>query len=85
VIAMIETAFGTATMALTRGADALTTRGHTTRARAIRVAAITLGTDRKELIAAATDLLAKRRVHDGDAAARFDWTSQSIRDTRAND
>jgi len=46
---------------------------------------ITRGTDRKELIAVATDLLAKRCVHDVDAAARFDWTSQSIRDTRAND
>jgi hypothetical protein len=82
---MIETAFGAATMAVPRGADGVSARGHTTRARAIRVAAITRGTDRKELIAVATDLLAKRCVHDVDAAARFDWTSQSIRDTRAND
>ena len=28
----------------------------------------------KESIAAATDFLAKRRVHDVDAAARIDWT-----------
>jgi hypothetical protein len=34
---------------------------------------LTRDADREELIAAATDLLA-RRVHDVGAAARFDWT-----------
>ena len=32
------------------------------------------GADREEAIAAPTDFLAKRRVHDVGAAARFDWT-----------
>ena len=45
-----------------------------TRRRAIRVAAITRGADREEAVAASTDFLAKRRVHDVGAAARFDWT-----------
>jgi hypothetical protein len=39
-----------------------------------RVAAITRGADRKEAITASTAFLAKRRVHDDDAVARFDWT-----------
>jgi hypothetical protein len=85
MIPVIEAPFRAPTMSLTRGPDGVSARGQTTRARAIRVAAITRGTDRKKLIAVATDLLAKRCVHDVDAAARFDWTSQSIRDTRAND
>ena len=71
---MIEAAFGTATMALARGADRRAARRRATRRRAIRVAAITRDADRKEAIAAATDFLAKRRVHDVGAAARFDWT-----------
>jgi hypothetical protein len=36
--------------------------------------AIARDADGEEPVAAATDLLAKRRVHDVDAAARFDWT-----------
>ena len=65
----------------TSGADRVTARGLATPARAIRLAPITRGTDREDAIAAATDLLAKRRVHIG-AAARFDWTGRSNRDTR---
>jgi hypothetical protein len=38
------------------------------------MAAITRRADRKEAVAVTTDFLAKRRVHDGEAAARFDWT-----------
>ena len=49
-------------------------RGGATRRRAIRVAAITRRADREEAIAAPTDFLAKRRVHDVGAAARSDWT-----------
>ena len=46
------------------------------------MAAITRGANREESIAAATDLLAKRRIHDVEAAARFDWTQRSNRGTR---
>jgi hypothetical protein len=49
------------------------------------MAAIARGTDRKEPIAPATNLLAKRRVHDVEAAARFDWTSPLNRVTTADD
>jgi hypothetical protein len=45
------------------------------------MAAITRGTDRKEAVAATTDFLAKRRVHDVEAAARFDWTRRVNRGT----
>jgi hypothetical protein len=48
------------------------------------VAAVTRAADREEAIAAATDFLAKR-VHDVEAAARFDWTSPLNRVTTAND
>jgi hypothetical protein len=85
VIAMIEPAFGTATMTLLGRADRVTARRRPTRRRAIRVAAITRGADRKEPIAASADLLAKRRVHDVEAAARFDWTSPRNRGTTARD
>jgi hypothetical protein len=81
VIAVIETPFGTPTMALTGDADAVTTRRHTTRGRAIRVAAITGDANGEEAIAASADFLAKRRVHDVDAAARFDWTGRVNRGT----
>ena len=81
VIAMIEAAFGTAAMTLARGADRRA-RGRATRRRAIRVAAITRDADREETIAASTDFLAKRRVHDVGAAARFDWTRRANRGTR---
>ena len=57
-------------------------RRRATGRRAIRVAAITRGADREESIAAATDFLAKRRIHDVEAAARFDWTRRSNRGTR---
>jgi len=46
------------------------------------VAAVTRTADREESIAVATDFLAKRRVHDVEAAARFDWTRRSNRGTR---
>jgi hypothetical protein len=82
VIAMIETAFGTLTMALPRGLDRCAPGRNPTRRRAIGVAAITRDTDRKEAVAAAADFLAKRRVHDIDAAARFDWTRRRNRGTR---
>jgi hypothetical protein len=49
------------------------------------VTAITRRTDREEAIAASTNLLAKRRVHDVEAAARFDWTSPLNRVTTADD
>ena len=82
VIAMIEAAFGTAPMALARGADRRAAGRRATRRRAIRVAAITRRADRKEAVAAPTGFLAKRRVHDVGAAARFDWTRRSNRGTR---
>jgi hypothetical protein len=43
--------------------------------------AITRAADREEAIAAAADLLAKRRVHGVGAAARFDWTRRVNRGT----
>jgi hypothetical protein len=46
------------------------------------VAAITRDADRKQPVATATDFLAKRRVHDGDAAVRFGWTRRANRGTR---
>ena len=81
VIAMIETAFGTLTMALPRRLDRCAPCRRSTHRRAIRMAAITRDTDRKEAVAAAADFLAKRRVHDVDAAARFDWTRRRNRGT----
>jgi hypothetical protein len=71
---MIEAAFGTALMALAGGAHRRLAGHRATRGRAIRVTAITRGADREEAIAASTDFLAKRRIHDVEAAARFDWT-----------
>jgi hypothetical protein len=44
--------------------------------------AIARGADRKQPIAASTDFLAQRRVHDVEAAARFDWTRLANRGTR---
>ncbi len=46
------------------------------------MATITRDADRKHAVAAATDFLAKRPVHDVDAAARFDWTRRTNRGTR---
>jgi hypothetical protein len=82
VIAMIETAFRAALMASSRGAHRRLARRRATRRRAIRVAAIARGADRKQLIATSTDFLAKRRVHDVEAAARFGWTRLANRGTR---
>jgi hypothetical protein len=79
---MIEAAFGTALMPLAGGAHRRLARRGTTHRRAVRVAAITRGADREEAIAATTDLLAKRRIHHVEAAARFDWTRRSNRGTR---
>jgi hypothetical protein len=72
VIAMIEAPFGAAAMPLARGTDAVTPCRLATRHRAIGVAAVTRGADRKEAIAPSTEFLAQRRVHDVEAAARFD-------------
>jgi hypothetical protein len=79
---MIEAAFGAAAVTLAGGADRRSPCRRATRRRAIGVAAITRAADRKQPIAASTDLLAKRRVHDVGAAARFDWTRRSNRGTR---
>jgi hypothetical protein len=49
------------------------------------MAAIARRADGEEAIAASTDFLAKRRVHDVEAAARFDWTSPINRGTTADD
>jgi hypothetical protein len=57
-------------------------RSLATHRRAIGVATITGNADGEEAIAAAADLLTKRRVHDVDAAARFDWTRRPNRGTR---
>jgi hypothetical protein len=46
------------------------------------VTAITGGADREEPVAKSANLLAKRRVHDVGAAARFDWTRLGNRGTR---
>jgi hypothetical protein len=46
------------------------------------VTAIARRTDGEDAIEASTDFLAKRPVHDVDAAARFDWTRRLNRGTR---
>jgi hypothetical protein len=69
-------------MTRTSRADGLSARGLTTRRRAIGLAAIARRTDGEDTIAATTDFLAKRPVHDVDAAARFDWTRRTNRGTR---
>jgi hypothetical protein len=79
---MIEAPFGTATMTLARGTHRGVAGRRATDRRAVRVAAITRRADREEAIAAATDLLAERRIHDVEAAARFDWTRLANRGTR---
>jgi len=82
VIAMIEAALGTALMALAGGPHGGLARRRATPRRAIGVAAITRHADRKDAIAPSTDFLAKRPIHDVEAAARFDWTRRSNRGTR---
>jgi hypothetical protein len=82
MITMIETSFGTLPMTRTSRAHRLSAGGRTTRRRAIRMAAIARRTDGEDAIAAPTDSLAKRPVHDVDAAARFDWTRRENRGTR---
>jgi hypothetical protein len=82
VIPMIEAPFRAATVALPRGADRRAAAGDATRRRAIHMATIARGADRKQPIAASTDFLAQRRVHDVEAAARFDWTWLANRGTR---
>jgi hypothetical protein len=79
---MIEAAFRALAMALARQPQRRVSGRGATRGGAIRVAAITGDADRKEAVAAATDFLAKRRVHDVGAAARFDWTRLGNRGTR---
>jgi hypothetical protein len=78
---VIEAPFGAATMPLTGGTDGLASRGRTTHGRAIGVAAIARSADREQAIAASTAFLAKRRVHDGEAGARFGWTRRVNRGT----
>jgi hypothetical protein len=85
VITMIEPAFGAALMPLAGGAHRRLARRRATHRRAIRVAAITRGADREEPIAASADFLAEWRIHDVEAAARFDWTSSLNRVTSADD
>jgi hypothetical protein len=70
---------------LPRGADRCVSCRHPARRRAIRMATITRDADRKHAVAAATDFLATRPVHDVDAAARFDWTRRRNRGTRETD
>ena len=82
VIAMIEAAFGTALMALAGGTYRRLARRRATGGRAICVAGITRHADREYAVAATADFLAKRRVHDVGAAARFDWTRRVNRGTR---
>jgi hypothetical protein len=82
MIAMIEAAFAALAMALARQAQRRVPGRGATSGGAIRMTAIARGADRKEAIAAATDFLAKRRIHDVEAAARFDWTRRSNRGTR---
>jgi hypothetical protein len=82
MVTMIEASFGTPSMTRTSGAHRVSARGLATRRRAIGVAAIARRTDGEDAIAAPTDLLAKRPVHDVDAAARFDWTRRANRGTR---
>ena len=82
VIAMIKAALRAPPMALARGADRRTACRRATPRRAIGVTAITGRADREETVAAAAHLLAKRRVHDVGAAARFDWTRVANRGTR---
>ena len=82
VIAMIQAPFRTAAMAAAGRAEAISTGGGATRGRAIRLAAVTRDADGEEPVAASTDLLAERRVHDVGAATRSDWTQRSNRGTR---
>jgi hypothetical protein len=82
MVTMIEAPFGTTPMTLTSCAHRVSARGLATRRRAIGVAAIARRTNGEDAIAASTDFLAKRPVHDGDAAARFDWTRRTNRGTR---
>ena len=43
---------------------------------------VTRRADREDAVAEAAGFLAKRRVHDVDAAVRFDWTRRANRGTR---
>lgn len=81
VIAMIQTAFGTLTVALTRGLDRPVTSRRPTPGRAVRVAPIARRADRKEGVAASTTTLMKRRVHGVGAAVRSNWTYSPNRGT----
>jgi hypothetical protein len=82
MITVIEAPFRAPAMPLTSGTDRCATRRHTTRRRAIRMTAITRDADREEPVATPARSLAKRRVHDVDAAVRFDWTRRANRGTR---
>jgi hypothetical protein len=81
VVAMVEAPFRTLLMPPARRADRGPPRGRTTPGRAIRVAAIAGGADRKEAVTAAAELLAKRRLHGVGAAAPPDWTCPENRGT----
>src|SRR5882672_1153515 len=82
VVMMIEAAFWAASVALPRGTNRRAARSRATRRRAIGLTAITRDADRKEPIAASTDFLTKRRIHDVEATARSDWTRRLNRGTR---
>ena len=82
MIAMIEAAFRTPAVAGSRRADRAPTRGDATARRAVRVAAITGNTDRKDPVTETAGLQAKRCVHSvGAAAVRSDWTYSPNRGT----
>ena len=82
MIAVIELAFRTSSMAPARGADRGLACGAATCRRAIGMTAITRHTDREETVAAPAGFLAKRRVHGAGAASRSGWTSSPNRGTR---
>lgn len=74
---MIEPAFRALSVSPAGRLARSPTRQIATRCRAIGMAAIAGRTNSERTIAEATDLLAKGRVHDVGAAARFDWTRRS--------
>lgn len=82
VIPMIEAAFRAVTVPASGGLDRSPMGGRPTCRRAIRMTAVTRGTDREQAAAAPAGFLAKRRVHDVGAASRSDWTRRSNRGTR---
>ena len=82
MIPMIEAAFRTPAMPVTRGSNRAPARGGATAPRAVHVAAITGDTDREDSVTETADFLAKGRVHGvGAAAVRSNWTYSPNRGT----